>query len=402
MGLGNDGTGNFYICTMGGYYTFNPREVLKPLSNAPNLHLTSLLVNNEKVFPGNISSRGDSLSLGHNQNIISFEFAALNFTNPTKNHYSYILEGVDNTWSPASIERSVKYSSLQPGEYTFRVRLVGYNYSQNPEYSLKISIAQPFWRSLWFILSTTILVITGLFTLHRFRLNQVRKQHAIESEFQQKIAEAEMHALRLQMNPHFIFNSLNSINRFILKSDVEQATHYLTKFSKLMRLILDNSKNKIVSLTDELMTIKLYIELESIRFNGKFNYSINLDDNVNPELITIPPMLIQPFVENAIWHGLLHKDSVGNIQIFFQKENDLLVCTVQDDGIGRKMAQQLKSKSAVLEKSYGMKITKDRLEYENHNGNQSSVDVIDLVASDGISLGTKVVIKIKIIETETD
>ena len=397
-GLGNDGTGNFYLCATGGYYSFNPQEVLKPLSSVPDLVLTSLLVNNERVFPRKDSAQSDFLALDHHQNVISFEFAALNYTHPAKNLYSYILEGIDDTWSPASMERSVKYSALQPGDYTFRVRLAGSSFAQNPEYSIRISVAKPFWKTWWFILSNVFLVVGVLTSAHRLRLKQVRKQQIQKIEFQQKIAEAEMHALRLQMNPHFIFNSLNSINRFILKSDVEQATHYLTKFSKLMRLILDNSKNKIVSLNDELMTIKLYIDLESIRFNGKFNYSINLDDKINPELIAIPPMLIQPFIENAIWHGLLHKNSVGNIQIFFQKENDLLVCTVQDDGIGRKMAQQLRSKTAVIEKSYGMKIAKDRLSYENQNGNQSSVDVFDLVSNDGISLGTKVVIKIKIVE----
>ena len=400
FGLGNDGTGNFYVSSTGGYYSFNPQEALKPLSNSPLLVLTSLLVNNDRVFPIKDSNQSDFLTLDHNQNVISFEFAALSFTHPSKNLYSYILEGVDNTWSPSSIERSVKYSALQPGDYTFRVRLVDSIFAQNPEYSLRIFIAEPFWKTWWFILSNVLFVACILITLHRLRLNQVRQKQAQKAEFQQKIAEAEMHALRLQMNPHFIFNSLNSINRFILKSDVEQATHYLTKFSKLIRLILDNSKSKIISLDQELTTIKLYIELESVRFNGKFNYSVHLADDINAELVIMPPMLIQPFIENAIWHGLLHKNSVGNIQVLFQKENDFLVCTVQDDGIGRKMAQQFKSKSAVIEKSYGMKITKDRLTYENHYGNQSSIDVIDLVSSDGSPLGTKVVVKIKIVEVE--
>ncbi|NJO90167.1 MAG: histidine kinase [Chloroflexia bacterium] len=153
-----------------------------------------------------------------------------------------------------------------------------------------------------------------------------------------------MQALRAQMNPHFIFNSLNSINNFILKNESEQASEFLTKFSRLVRQVLQNSRNKLVSLEDEFSALKLYIELEQVRFDNKFQYEIICDNYLDTNLVLIPPLLIQPYVENAIWHGLMHKETNGSITVKVYQEEEKLFFIIADDGIGRKKAAEYKSK----------------------------------------------------------
>jgi sensor histidine kinase YesM len=214
----------------------------------------------------------------------------------------------------------------------------------------------------------------------------------------QKQAEIEMKALRAQMNPHFIFNSLNSINKYILKSDHINASRYLTRFAKLIRLILDNSNSKEVALSDELEALKLYIEMESLRFTNKFTYEITVDENVSTDTLQVPPLIIQPYVENAIWHGLLHKEADGRLSVSVKKTNDnMLQCTIEDNGIGRSKAIEMKSKSANANKSLGMKLTEERISMLNqYTSLNASIAIIDLTNSTGEALGTKVILKIPI------
>lgn len=214
----------------------------------------------------------------------------------------------------------------------------------------------------------------------------------------QKQAEIEMKALRAQMNPHFIFNSLNSINKYILKSDHVNASRYLTRFAKLIRLILDNSNSKEVALSDELEALKLYIEMESLRFTNKFTYEIRVDENVSTDTLQVPPLIIQPYVENAIWHGLLHLETDGRLIVAVRKTNDnMLQCTIEDNGIGRSRAMEMKSKSANANKSLGMRLTEERISMLNqYTSLNASIEIIDLENSTGEALGTKVILKIPI------
>jgi len=215
---------------------------------------------------------------------------------------------------------------------------------------------------------------------------------------QQKMTEVEMQALRAQMNPHFIFNSLNSINRYIVKSDQATASLYLTRFARLIRLILDNSNSKNVILSHELEALKLYIEMEALRFDKKFAYRIVVDESVNPDSVEVPPLIIQPYVENAIWHGLLHKETPGCLCITVSMpEDNMLQCIIEDNGIGRQKAKELKSKSATTRKSLGMKLTEDRLTLLNKYAEvNASVDIIDLVNGNEEAGGTKVILKIPV------
>lgn len=218
------------------------------------------------------------------------------------------------------------------------------------------------------------------------------------AETKHKMAEMEMQALRAQMNPHFIFNCLNSINRYIVKSDQATASLYLTRFAKLIRLILDNSRNKNVVLSNELEALCLYIEMEALRFDMKFSYQIEVDENVQADSIEIPPLIIQPYVENAIWHGLLHKPENGNLYIgISMPKPHLLRCIIEDNGIGREKAAALKSQSATTKKSLGMELTESRLMLLNQYAQiRSSVQIEDLKNELNHAAGTRVVLQIPI------
>ena len=212
---------------------------------------------------------------------------------------------------------------------------------------------------------------------------------------QKKLSELEMHALRAQMNPHFIFNSLSAINLFILENNGLQASEYLTKFSRLIRLILQNSQEAFIPLERELEALHLYLELESLRYENKFAYKINTDGLLDITVIKVPPLIIQPYVENAIWHGLMQKKESGHLEIELYTKDDLLFCKIADDGIGRKKAAELKSKSALSYKSMGMSITADRiamLQQQDQSG--THIEINDLVLPDGSAGGTEVIIKI--------
>lgn len=222
-------------------------------------------------------------------------------------------------------------------------------------------------------------------------------QSQIEAKFQQQIAEVEMTALRAQMNPHFLFNVLNSIKYFIVQNDSKTASKFLTKFARLIRMILNNSKSSMITLHEELSALKLYIEMENFRFSNKFEYQINVSKKVDTNLVTIPPMILQPYVENAIWHGLMHKkDEIGKLEINIQptQNYDGLHFIIEDNGIGRDKAQEIKTRRAVKHKSVGMQITKNRIDIANQLfDTDTSVQVIDLKDEiTGAAKGTRVVV----------
>jgi LytS/YehU family sensor histidine kinase len=258
-------------------------------------------------------------------------------------------------------------------------------------------IRPPWWQTWWFT-SISILVTLGLvYGGFRYRVSQVRKQEQQKANFNKKVSGLEMQALRAQMNPHFIFNSLNSINRFILKNNPEAASDYLSKFSRLIRLILQNSNTPTIPLENELEALNLYLELEALRFKGKFTFCICCEKEVEVNYIEIPPLIIQPYVENAIWHGLMHKEGMGHIRISVEQQQELLTCIIEDDGIGRVRAAQFKSKSATKSKSLGMQITAHRLELLHAlNGKQIRVEVVDLVDDSAQACGTKVILSLPI------
>jgi hypothetical protein len=262
------------------------------------------------------------------------------------------------------------------------------------------------------IASLGVFLILGIIVFRNITLKRQNEKQRLEynlelqkiesektkAELQQQTTELEMQALRSQMNPHFIFNSLNSINRFILQNNKAQASEYLTKFSKLVRMILQNSQSSLITLESELDALKLYLELESLRFNYHFSYKISIPNDLDISVLKVPPLIIQPYVENAIWHGLMHKEEKGQLGIEISQENNYLFLKITDDGIGREQAATRAVKSVIKHKSMGLRITAGRIAMiQNSNGNESPIMINDLVNTDGNAAGTEVIIKMPVI-----
>jgi LytS/YehU family sensor histidine kinase len=229
--------------------------------------------------------------------------------------------------------------------------------------------------------------------LYKKRIATVRKQENEKNLLKQRIAEIEMTALRAQMNPHFIFNCLNSINRFILSHETDAASAYLTKFSRLIRMILDGSREDFITLDKELDALKLYIEMESMRFQAVFDWRIYIDPTIQIDNIMIPPLILQPYVENAIWHGLMQTpaEHPKKLMIQISKENSVIIIEIEDNGIGRKRAFEIKSKDGNTHKSHGITLTEERLKLMNKLKNvKTNITIEDLEDQDLKPRGTKI------------
>jgi len=258
------------------------------------------------------------------------------------------------------------------------------------------------WRNA-LIGSIIALGIIGILVFHTMRQrlkNQkvlaLKNEQINKAKLSEELQSLEMKALRAQMNPHFLFNSLNSINTMILSDENENASRYLSKFSKLVRLLLENSEQTLVSLKDEMNMLETYIQLETLRFNNKLEYQINIDEKIDQESISLPSMVIQPFVENAIWHGLLHKDSKGLLRIHIKEENNKLLCSIIDNGVGREKSVTLKKEGGLKKKSMGIKITADRLKLLTKRKIQDVINIIDLKDENQNAVGTQVNLQIPI------
>ena len=250
-------------------------------------------------------------------------------------------------------------------------------------------------------------ILMKIAALSAGKINKVQIEEAFrKTEFQlmennRKIAETKLLALRLQMNPHFIFNSLTAINNFILNNDAEHASLLLTKFSRFVRQVLDNSRTEWISLHDELKALQIYIELEQLRFENKFQVNLNVRSDIDREMVHVPPLIIQPYVENAIWHGLLHKkDGAAILSINCWKEADIIFLQIEDNGIGREASAKMNKNGLSSHKSHGLKVTEERLQILNQvYGVDASVQINDLVMADSQVGGTQVTLQMKIKRT---
>jgi tetratricopeptide (TPR) repeat protein len=226
------------------------------------------------------------------------------------------------------------------------------------------------------------------------RKNEKLESRGKQADLQRHVTDLEMQALRAQMNPHFIFNCLSSINRFILKNEMEAASGYLTKFSRLVRTVLTNSKRSFISLQDELEMLRLYLDMEKLRFKDAFDYTIAYVNSIDDENVFVPPLLLQPFAENAIWHGLMHKEGHGKLEIELSIDQKVLTCTITDNGIGREKAAAIKNKAVKNQKSLGLQITKERLTLLNEEfASETFFSFDDLVDTEGNCAGTRVTLK---------
>jgi hypothetical protein len=247
-------------------------------------------------------------------------------------------------------------------------------------------------RTLWYIPVAFFLFIILTIIFVRWRLRLIKRREMERTEVERQLAQMEMRSLRGQMNPHFIFNAINSIQHYVLTNEKDLANKYLVKFSQLMRNILELSKQELISLKDELDTISLYLDIESLRFDNAFTYSIQIAPTVNLTDFRLPPLIIQPFVENAIWHGLLLKKGNKTLNIIVEQKNDSIRITIDDNGIGREASMKYK-KNELKRQSFGMEITRERLAIlEKIFGIAMKYEVIDKRDETGEPAGTSVVL----------
>jgi len=374
----------------------NPFE-LKRNTELPVPYIDQISVLNQPV---NTGINAQPLRFKHNQNFFSIGFSAQAYTMAKEVRFRYRLKDFDD-WTEVTGRRFANYTNVPGGDYVFQLQAANNEGLWNKKIlELPIHVGTAYWRTWWFRIS--LLVLTGLAAswFYKFRLDQARKKQKLKSEYEKKLANVEMSALLAQMNPHFLFNSLNSIDSYIIRNESKKASEYLNNFARLMRLILQNSRSNYISLKDELEALDLYLQMESLRFKNKFNYSIQVSETIDTSSIVLPPMLIQPYVENAIWHGLMHKSNgeEGKVELQLSKQQDALLCVIVDNGIGRKKAAELKAQRHTNHKrSMGMQITEDRIEIINKLYNiNTTVKIYDVENTSGESKGTRVELTIPV------
>jgi len=362
------------------YPLVNPTKQARPC-----VYITGFAVNGEDT----VVKGGATFS--YLENHITINFAGLTFKTLRKTLFRYKLHKDDTGFSYTRIP-AVTLPALSPGSYNFEVWAQNaYGQWSDQPAIVNFVINPPFWDTPWFMFLVSTLFIVIVSTIFAIRYRTLRNQ----TDLSRRLDGWKQQALLQQMNPHFIFNTLNSIQLFILQNDTLSSHRYLSKFAKLMRLTLDNSQNFTVRLADELETISLYLELEELRADGKFTFEIQPPEDRLLEA-RIPSLIIQPFVENAIWHGVLPKLTKGKIKLQFWQKGDNLICTIEDDGIGRKAAE--KYAATRIHKSLGSKITVQRLQLlRSLHSQQLGIIYKDLEDEDGNPRGTLVELTIPIV-----
>lgn len=377
-----------------GFNYFKPEEIQLE-TTSPNVVITKLLSGDGKKH--RYLSHGDTIHLSYKYNSFEIEFATLNLLRKNMVKYAYMLENYDREWEyNNSSHRYVDYNRIRPGTYVFKVKAANeVNQWMEEPVALTIIIHPAWYQTIWFNVSAILLLSLAIFIIIRQRnkyVRQKREQKRIITELETQMLQLKQKTLQLQMNPHVIFNTLNSIQQYILTNDVESAVTYLSSFSKLMRRILNNSNERYITLSDEIEAVNLYLQLESMRLGNRFKYKIDVDADVDVKNIEIAPLIVQPFVENAIIHGLVPKKDDCFLSIRFSKiSNDKLLCVVEDNGVGRKLSEKMKQERGASHKSYGMSITRRRLETLTKISNDDfSVEVVDLYDDKGEASGTRI------------
>lgn len=373
-----------YMASNGGLTIFDRKKYL-PLNTHPPIYIQGIKINKQDTL-----IKAD-YKLGYQQNFITISYSGINFRDPGNLSYKYRLLGLSKEWISTN-NLQVEYAFLPHGRYTFEVYAINSDGLSSLEPAIiNFTIYPPFWKTWVFIITVTILTILLLFIIILERVRRIKKEHNLKND----IYKYRQQALIRQMDPHFVFNTLNSINAFIIKNDRVASSYYLTKFSKLMRLILNNSQKQEVALMDEIDALNLYMQLETMRFNNKFEYKIDYDNCLEAEICRIPAFMIQPFVENAIWHGVMNLDRPGLIKVNFIRNSEHITCNIEDNGIGRVKAMSLKSDMS--KKSLGISIVETRLHLlSSYYGVKLNLKFTDLYNPDKTAAGTRVTLDLPI------
>jgi hypothetical protein len=370
---------NIWIGTTQGAIRLNP-EFSKPPEVYPKLLPGPLLVN------GKPRELTDSIILSPNENNLVFKFKTMNYRKPSSMRYRYKLTGIDNEYI-VTYNLESRYPDLKYGNYTFCINSsYSENFDASTERRFSIQIQRKWYETRFALILYATLVSVLLFIGFRLILMATKKREMQKRQ----LLQAEKRSLLSQMNPHFIFNSLNSIQHFIVQNDQFQANNYLTNFSGLIRKILDNSKKNLIPLNEEINTLSLYLGMEKLRFENGFDYQIIKDNRIDYYETMIPPMLLQPFVENAIWHGLMPLKTQGSLIISFSFSEDFYHCIIEDNGIGREMAKKVRGHKE-SHVSTGIQNVQERIELLNKmNKKRIQLTITDVRRSDGTVTGTLV------------
>lgn len=332
--------------------------------------------------------------LEYDQNFFNILFDGISFRSlPIE--FRYKLEGLDTTWSQTEYQEA-QYNSLPAGNYNFKVqaRVADGADVWGSTVTIGFNIQPPFWETTWFRVIAIIVLLVVIYLIFHFRSKQLVVRERGRNALALEMSQLELKALKAQINPHFIFNAMSSATYYLGKNQPQDAKSYLTRFSRLIRMVLENSEESSIPLSKEIELMQHYISLESERFEGsdiEFNIKTN---GIDDELIKVPPALFQPYIENAIWHGLKNKKGVRKIDLTFEIRDDLLCTTIEDNGVGRNASAKFGT-SRKAHRSFGMMIASRRIEILNHQKVQS-IQIEDVLSSSGDVSGTKVIFSLPI------
>ena len=401
--------GMIYFGGLEGLTFFNPEDVIE--SNfAAHLALTNFKIFNHEVpvsqskntqkyndqeiikynetyyLPAKITWL-NKLVLSYHESVFSFDFASLDYTNPSKNQYAYLMEGFDKDWNFVANQSSATYTNLDEGEYEFRVRGTNAEGIWSPnEAQIKLIITPPFWKTNWFIFLMTVIIATSLiYTIKRILTYQKRKAIAEKEKI-----ELQLKTIKNQIDPHFAFNAMNMVGSLVYKGDPDTVYDYFTRFARLIRSTLQDSEKIARSLDEELEFVRNYIEIQKTRFKGKFDFKLTVEENTDLK-IEVPKMIIQTHAENAIKHGLMHKKKGGLLSINIHQRKQRLNIEIEDNGIGREKAKEVSKGST----GKGMQIIQQIFTlYNKLFGYTIKQEITDLTDDQGNAEGTKVVLTV--------
>ncbi|MEP7322935.1 MAG: histidine kinase [Saprospiraceae bacterium] len=380
--------------------TVIPSSIFKEYTVKPKLEIIGMSANEKPLSTAEYIGESSKIEFYPDQKSFSFDLAGIDLAGNDALNIEYKLNGFDQQSIFAKNPATARYSNLPGGSYHF-ISKVHSGTVTSAEKDLLIVVHAPYYRSDWFKSLVFFLVLGISYLFYKARIKQIRLEAKNKLAIRKIRAEAEIDALRSQMKPHFIFNCLNTVDSYILHQRTQAASEYLNKFSKLIRRILENSNQEFIPLDEEISTIELYIKLEQERSHPKFEYEIHIDENLKFKDIYVPTLLIQPFVENALLHGLRHKTTgTGLLQIHVEVSNDKINFRIKDNGIGREKSSAINDHKNLSKKSLGLKISQERITKINEllPGQHAYLLIHDLKMDSGF--GTEVEISIPILSSK--
>ena len=407
-----DGFGNLFVVKGGDlYYTrsFSSAKMFSEVNADSAVYapfIYEMLINRRPYFEwvknGGMLPNRKEITLRYNENQLEFSCSLHEFWDQRNTKMAWKMDGMNMDWVDLPPGGPDKFKAkhippLPPGKYVFRVKAkTGNEDWRKQEASLIINISLPFWQTWWFWTIAVIVLLSLIISFYRRHIFSVRKKEREKVIHEKELLELEAKALRAQMNPHFVFNSMNAIKSLINKNENDAAANYLTTFSKLIRTLFQNSDKREVSLFEELETCRFYTQLEKMRFGDKVQFIFDIDETIDLKDFKVPALILQPFIENAIWHGIMPKESGGNVTISVKQIDNAIQCIIEDDGIGRVLSQKYKAEYETTHQSKGIGLTQSRLELDKLlNEREDAIEIIDKTEASGRPAGTRVIITFK-------